>query len=227
MNEKLAPWQLLHEKIIQSFLFYLNKQTNQFILKGGTALRLCYGLDRFSEDIDLDATKQRITEIVRRYCLQHRFSYRIAKDTHLVCRCFIHYANVPKDLKIEVSYRRRFIAPEKTTCIGNIKVYTLDAIARMKADAYLGRDRLRDLYDLAFIINKHKEKLSPETLDSVAQSVQNKGLEQFDYLIATQADPLLDKNKLATDFLSLYEKLGLNLDDTPVLSHPQENTLER
>jgi predicted nucleotidyltransferase component of viral defense system len=37
-----------------SYLLLLNKRTDQFILKGGTALARCYGLDRFSEDIDLD-----------------------------------------------------------------------------------------------------------------------------------------------------------------------------
>lgn len=223
----LAPWQQIHEKIILNFLSYLNKQTDQFVLKGGTALRVCYGLDRFSEDIDLDSTKQRITEIVRRYCMQNGFTYRIAKDTQSVCRCFIHYGNVPKDLKIEVSYRRKVIAPENKTKIGHIEVYTLDAIARMKADAYLGRDRLRDLYDLAFIINKHMSHLSPTTLDSVAQSVQNKGLEQFDYLIATQEDPLIDKNKLANDFLNLYDKLDINLDDSPIPIPTKSSSLER
>ena len=48
----------LHKKVIIDFLNYLNSQTDQFILKGGTALMLCYGLNRFSEDIDLDGFKQ-------------------------------------------------------------------------------------------------------------------------------------------------------------------------
>lgn len=216
MSENLASWQIEHEKVIANFLSYLNKQTDQFVLKGGTALRQCYGLDRFSEDIDLDCTKQRITEILRRYCAEHGFSYRLAKDTQSVCRCFLHYGDVPKDLKIEVSYRRKFIAPETKTTIHGIEVYTLDALARMKADAYLGRDRLRDLYDLAFIVNHYGESLSPSTLDSVAQSVQNKGLEQFDYLIETQEDPLINKDQLANDFLNLYQRLNINLDDSPI-----------
>lgn len=32
-----------------------SSQGNPFVLKGGTALMECYGLDRFSEDIDLDS----------------------------------------------------------------------------------------------------------------------------------------------------------------------------
>ena len=42
--------------------------------------------------------------------------------------------------------------------------------------------------------------------------VSYKGLEQFDYLIATQNDPLIDSDKLAEDFLSMYDKLGLLME---------------
>ena len=44
----------LHFEIIKDFLLYLNRVSKDYILKGGTSLMTCYGLDRFSEDIDLD-----------------------------------------------------------------------------------------------------------------------------------------------------------------------------
>ena len=48
----------MHRHVIKTFLTELNSCGNdRFILKGGTALMLCYGLDRFSEDIDLDGTR--------------------------------------------------------------------------------------------------------------------------------------------------------------------------
>lgn len=62
-----------------SYLLLLNKRTDQFILKGGTALARCYGLDRFSEDIDLDGTKQDIKEITKRFCDRFGFTLRVAK----------------------------------------------------------------------------------------------------------------------------------------------------
>ena len=40
-----------HIEIMRNFLTELNKETDTFILKGGTSLLLAYGLDRFSEDI--------------------------------------------------------------------------------------------------------------------------------------------------------------------------------
>jgi predicted nucleotidyltransferase component of viral defense system len=63
-------------------------------LKGGTALRLCYGLDRFSEDIDLDGAKKmslenRIGSVLAKSTQTH--DIRITKDTDTVLRLKIRY----------------------------------------------------------------------------------------------------------------------------------------
>ncbi|MCL2086872.1 MAG: nucleotidyl transferase AbiEii/AbiGii toxin family protein [Oscillospiraceae bacterium] len=44
---KLKKWQHRHNEIIKSLVSFFNKKSADFILKGGTALMLCYGLDRF------------------------------------------------------------------------------------------------------------------------------------------------------------------------------------
>ena len=51
----LKSWQIRHKTIMEQYLHELNQQQDSVILKGGTALMLCYGLNRFSEDIDLDS----------------------------------------------------------------------------------------------------------------------------------------------------------------------------
>ena len=56
-----------------------------------------------------------------------------------------------KPLKIEVSYRNQQISERDWQIVGGIKVYSIDALARMKANAYNGPDKIRDLYDLSFI----------------------------------------------------------------------------
>jgi len=43
------------KKVIDDTLRFINDRTDRFILKGGTSLMECYGLDRMSEDIDLDS----------------------------------------------------------------------------------------------------------------------------------------------------------------------------
>lgn len=208
----MTGWQELHEKIMVSYLLLLNKETDQFILKGGTALAQCYGLDRFSEDIDLDGHKQDIKEITRRFCQRFGFTMRVAKDTPTVKRCLIYYSDSSKPLKVEVSYRNQQISDEDWKVVKGLKVYSIDALARMKANAYNGRDKIRDLYDLTFICNNYFDEIFHGTKNSIRDVLSYKGIEQFDYLVATQDDPLIDKDKLADGFLRMHDKLGLLMD---------------
>lgn len=100
------------------------------------ALSRCYGLDRFSEDIDLDGDKQDIKELTRRFWDRFGFTMRVAKDTLRVKRCVIDYGVLEKPLKIEVSYQNQQISEQDWQIVGGIKVYSIGALARMKANAY-------------------------------------------------------------------------------------------
>jgi hypothetical protein len=93
-------------------------------------------------------------------------------------------------------------------------VYGIEPLCVMKINAYTGRDRIRDLYDLAFICNHFFDELSPQTVALLRSAIEYKGLEQFDYLISTQSDVLIDSNKLAEDFLKMYDRLGLLVDES-------------
>ena len=62
-----------HEMVIRAFIEYLNTNDDSFILKGGTALFLCYHLDRFSEDIDLDGSVNKLIPLVEAFCLQNNY----------------------------------------------------------------------------------------------------------------------------------------------------------
>lgn len=205
-----------HEEIIESVLEHLNeKNDSPFILKGGTALMTCYGLDRHSEDIDLDASAEKylhsdreLFDAINEFAAGRNYSVRIAKDTETVQRAMLHYGG-EKPLKIELSLRRAKIPDAETTNIDGIRVYTLDRLCQMKAMSYLQRDKIRDLYDLAYILDENFEKLSDETIAIVRQAFEYKDLAQFDYLLETQSDVLVDKDLLADRFLRGYEKVGL------------------
>lgn len=215
MNE---DWRKKHGETISDFLHYLNKRSNDYVLKGGTALMMCYGLDRFSEDIDLDcAHSKAIADIAKDFCEDKGFNLRIAKDTDTVKRYMIDYGGEKdgeiKKLKVEVSYRRKSISEKECTNINGISVYTLDTIGTMKANAYSSRDKLRDLYDITFIGNNYWDKLSEATKNIIKSCIEYKGIEQFDYLVSQQEDELIDPDKLANDFLALYDKLDLLITD--------------
>ena len=95
----MSSWRDYHGNAIYSFLHYLNARTNDFVLKGGTALMTCYNLDRFSEDIDLDSKNKKIEFFVDGFCQTNGFSYGVAIDTDTVKRFMIYYGNKDKPLK--------------------------------------------------------------------------------------------------------------------------------
>jgi len=212
-GKNMKDWRDLHGGVIAYFLNYLNEKTGNFILKGGTALYLCYHLDRFSEDIDLDGREKGLIALVEGFCTENSYSYRVAKDTDTVERCMLNYGNTEKPLKIEASYRRREIPAEETNTINGIKVYGIEPLCVMKVNAYAGRDKIRDLYDVTFVCNNYFDHLSPQTIALIRGAVEHKGIAQFDYVVRNQTDELIDCDKLADDFLIMYDRLGLLLDE--------------
>lgn len=125
---------------------------------------------------------------------------------------WINYKAEVEPPKTEVSFRRKVISPENVQKINGITVYNIDALCRQKALAYAARDRIRDLYDLTFIVNNRFDELSNETKDNIALAFEHKGLDYVDYLLHTQKDELIDDEKFLTDFLSAYDRLGLLSD---------------
>ncbi len=211
--KRSKDWRIRHEQVMENFLSVLNKLSSSFILKDGIALRRCYGLDRFSEDIDLDGFKQDIGPFVRRFCAAYGYSYREAKNTEVVKRYLINYGNDSKPLKVEVSYRNKKFSDQDLSKITEIRngtlVYTIDILGVMKSIAYQGRDKLRDLYDLSFICEKYVNALSRTTKLAIASALAYRGLDHFEYMVATQEDPLIDKDRLLDKYLKMHDSLGL------------------
>ena len=205
-------WRIEHKHIINMFLEFLNNETDQYILKGGTALMKCYGLNRFSEDIDLDGKEKNIIPLIDEFCVKNGFSYRIGKNTDTVKRCFINYGNVGHKLKVEASFRRKDFSDVEIHKINGIVVYSINELCLQKASAYSQRDKIRDLFDLTFIANNFSEQLNPFVRSSLRSALEYKGLQQFDYVVKDQPDELIDIDVLAENFLKAFDNLGILSD---------------
>lgn len=204
-------WRYEHGKTIDSFLDFLNKRTDQYVLKGGTALMKCYGLNRFSEDIDLDGCgrKKDIITLVDDFCKKSGFTYRIGANSETKKKCFINYGNEGRPLKVEASFRRKDFTDAEIKLIDGIKVYSINDLCLQKSSAYSQRDKIRDLFDLSFITNNFYDKLNPFVRSSLRSAIEYKGLEQFDYIVREQADELVDVDVLAENVLNMFDKLGI------------------
>jgi hypothetical protein len=185
-----------------------------------------YNLNRFSEDIDLDGTnKEKIKEIIDKYCKIYGKTYNVKKDTDTTFRVMLKYNKKKDHLKIEVSFRADFIPKDAYQKTIGIAVYNINNLASMKAMAYMGRNRLRDLFDTTFIVNNYYDQLDSSVRSGIISAFQYKGLDQFDYITSQQSDPLIDPKVLQDSFLNAYDKLGLFVDSPePETDFTQDET---
>ena len=216
-----------HGFAIQRMLHGINSsQGNPFVLKGGTALMECYGLDRFSEDIDSlrsNVPSSRFFGMIDSICSNEGYTWRKAKDTSTVRRAFVDYGASNRPLKIELSLRHRTIPKEKTAVVNGILTYTISELCKLKCAAYMSRDKIRDLFDVSFIADKYYDQLSPDAKDMLAMALEYKDLGQFDYLIRTQSDPLIDpvQNSSTNDKSETVDGFYLPMPD-PAIDNPDD-----
>lgn len=125
------------------------------VIHGGTAVWRCYGGNRFSEDIDVylaeDAAKITVLfsnfqkkgfSIEKKKMTEHSLYSRLKFN-----RTFVEFEAFFKKAK--------GCLKEYETSEGNlVSVYTLtpEQLINEKIDAYLGRRKIRDLYDVFFLL---------------------------------------------------------------------------
>lgn len=186
---------------------------NNFVLKGGTALHLCYGSDRFSEDIDLDGIKHvSLEKVIRDGCksVGVKCDVVVVKDTDTVTRYSVRF-DKSHPLKVEVSYRNSGALKSgglEIACVNGIRVYTLDSMFPMKVSAFKNRDAARDFYDICWYVKNLGvgEKVAYDILSAV----EAKGL---DDLVAMMKEDLtvmsdMDYEEMALELIETLELVG-------------------
>lgn len=205
---------------MHTVLTTLNQSTfgENFVLKGGTGLLLCHGLNRFSEDIDLDGIRKvNIEQVIVSSLKKLGFScsIRLAKDTDTVTRYMIDYGSNrgrPYPLKIEISYRNA--RPLQTGIYGvqkvnGIRVYSLGTLANMKLFAFLNRDKIRDFYDLSWLVKHHPNLITRDMAQQIYGALLFKGVNELVDLLVDEAtaDHILDKLDTEAVMLEFIENL--------------------
>ena len=230
----LEQYQKDRVELIKEILPYFGEN---FVLKGGTALSLYYGLNRYSEDIDLDCMTNNMNFIskLKRHKNFNKWNINIKKDTDTVFRAMIdygatsHYGSYP--LKIEVSSRNKDLLRSNILKHENIKgvnVYCVDELIKMKGVAFSGRDKIRDFYDLRYLLGAYPDKFSKENLFSIREKIFYCGEDELNLLLKDEnskhklisQDKIHITNTYTQDVLSRIEFI-LNSTKEQEILHPQ------
>ncbi|HEC25408.1 MAG TPA: hypothetical protein ENI54_05310 [bacterium] len=211
-------------KLMRAISETVFKNKLPLVLKGGTALLLCYGLDRISTDLDFDANKDINLESVihESFDLQHGddrpvlIEMNLKKHTDTVKKYIITYRPQNIDnvssLKIEMLLRRKFDESE-TDIIGDIKVYKISALFNFKRTAFKNRTVPRDLHDIIFIGKNYNNFLNAEQLDFIKNIYKNIDTVFNRFFIAYKEDDIL-KDRFLDDLSNLEDLAAIKLKNS-------------
>lgn len=197
-TQPLTPEQSRHLDLMYHIAQEVTARTgDNFVLKGGTALLLAYGLPRFSTDLDFDGRRTSIdmTPALRAGADTAGVpvrNLRTAKNTWAVRRYMLHYRDdVMKPLKVEISYRQGDnIDEDDVTTINGIRTYNLDKLTTLKIDALVNRAKGRDIFDVAYLLAQHPESVSNHDLQRIDQVIDIIGLNDLEAIMLD--DDILD-----------------------------------
>ena len=166
---RLTPDQALHERVMRAVAHRM--QNTPFVLKGGTALALLYGLDRHSMDLDFDVGSAKRLSIKRHVRAGMRdasvsmSAFRRGRPMWRGRRYRVHYTNPDSGenrvLTVELSSRKR-PRPKDVVVVDGIRTYRIAALFDQKMDAAGDRTKGRDLFDLGFLAESFGDRLSNE-----------------------------------------------------------------
>jgi Uncharacterized conserved protein len=209
-----TPQDALHQSVMREICFSVSD--TPMVLKGGTALLLCYGLDRPSEDLDFDSSRKmglerRITDALKGRCRID--DLKTLKDTDTVQRLRLNYSDLQTglegSLKIETSFRES-PDPSQVVVKNGIRVYTLNKLFILKTIAFYERTTARDFYDLAFLLGNQSFSPDSSSLARLHADFSNpKRFAELEHQFrhVFEADPLLSSRDFDKVMISLSERI--------------------
>ncbi len=155
-----------HEEFEIEVLDKLNsaKLLEPLVFGGGSMLRLCHELNRYSVDLDFWFVKK-----VPAQDYYKKFRSAILKDYEITDSKINHYTllfefrstSYPKRLIIEIrreikdcDYQEKIAFSKFSTKQVLLKAHTLDQTMKNKIDAFLDRGEIRDCFDIEFLLRR-------------------------------------------------------------------------
>jgi predicted nucleotidyltransferase component of viral defense system len=137
---------------------------NNLIFCGGTMLRLCYGLDRFSVDLDFWLMKktgviQLFNKIVN--LLSSRYTLSDAQNKFHTLLFEVRSKKYPRGLKIEIRKEPKKVGVDRVIAFSRhanvqvmINAVSLTDMMNSKVQAFITRKEIRDAFDIEFLLKK-------------------------------------------------------------------------
>ncbi|MCF8109398.1 MAG: nucleotidyl transferase AbiEii/AbiGii toxin family protein [Desulfohalobiaceae bacterium] len=167
-------------------LLQRSKILNPLVFGGGTMLRLCHELNRYSVDLDFwflkDVQENDFLQLLQQ-SLQNHYEITDAHLKYSTLICEVRTSYFPKRLKIEVrrahrdlDYQEKIAFSRFSTLQVLVKALTLEQSMHNKVAAFLDRGEIRDCFDIEFLLRRGVQL---PALDKAALEKFKKMLQDF------------------------------------------------
>ncbi|MEN6318075.1 MAG: nucleotidyl transferase AbiEii/AbiGii toxin family protein [Syntrophaceae bacterium] len=162
------------------------------IFGGGTMLRLCHGLNRFSIDLDFWLLKEKappdLLGGLKNYFADY-YTIRDATDKFYTILLELKSPRHTRSLKIKIRKKDRKFKTEQAIAYSRystfqvlVKTVSLPEMVISKVNAFLDRKEIRDVYDLEFLVKRGVPlNLSQQQKNMVLQQIDS--LSHQDYTV--------------------------------------------
>lgn len=185
---------ILQEKFEIELLDYLNsgKFLEKLIFVGGTMLRLCYGLNRFSIDLDFWVIKKlnfpKFFENLEKF-LRERYAIKDSANKYYTILFEIKSPDYPRSLKIEIRKEKKKIRYEKMIAFSKfsntqvlVNSIKLQDMMEFKIKSFLEREEIRDCFDIEFLLRRGIPlKINKKSAEKLIEKIE--GLTKIDYKV--------------------------------------------
>ncbi|MCM8765822.1 MAG: nucleotidyl transferase AbiEii/AbiGii toxin family protein [Candidatus Omnitrophica bacterium] len=178
------------------------KFLGDLVFTGGTMLRLCFGLNRYSVDLDFWIIKELDEKRLFRELKKYLTQFYTIKDS--ACKFYtllfeLKSKDYPRSLKIEIRKEIKKIKTEQAIAYSKhsniqvfLKVVALSEMMKAKIEAFLARKEIRDAFDIEFLLKKGVDLVSnQENLKRVLEALNS--LTKKDYTV--KLGSLLEKEE--------------------------------
>ncbi len=194
------------------------------IFTGGTMLRLCWGLNRFSVDLDFWLAKeiddkdyfQRLKGFLSRY-----YTLKDAENKFHTMIFEIRSKEYPRSLKVEIRKKVGRFKTEMAIAYSRyaetqvlVRCLSLKEVMRSKIEAFLDRREIRDLFDIEFLVKRGVEiEAAPDEIKRLMDGISS--LKKSDYSVKLGSILEPDQRRYYTkeNFKVLISKLKEEIEE--------------
>lgn len=161
----------------------------QLVFGGGTMLRLCHGLNRFSVDLDFWVIKDMAPGFFEnmKTCLAKHYDIRDSAEKFYTILFELKSPGYPGSLKLEIRREVKKIRTEQVIAYSRyantqvfLKAVSLSDMMASKLEAFLDRKEIRDVFDMEFLLKRGVPLEAPvDTLKEVLRLIDTLPLRDY------------------------------------------------